>query len=112
MSTNHLGGVRGWLLIFCLSMTVRPLITVYTLTVQLPVFTTEADPKAIPLLYCCLSIPIVCFGLYSAYLLWTVNRKAVGVTKVYLLAFLIYWTLLALFPFLFPANTQTTPLAT
>jgi hypothetical protein len=111
MSTNHIKGVRGWLLIFCLSMTVRPLITVYTSAVQIPALASEADPKWILLLYYCLSVAIVCFGLYSAFLLWTVSRKAVSVTKVYLVAFLAYWILLALFPFLFPSDAQTTPLA-
>jgi hypothetical protein len=111
MSRIQHKGVRGWLLLFCLSMTVRPLIMVYTLAVQIPAFATQADPKAILLLYYCLSIAIVCFGLYSALLLWTVNHRAPTVAKVYLFAFLIYWTLVALFTFLLPPGEQTTRLA-
>ena len=59
--TFFLRGVRGWLLPFCLSMTVHPLITVYTLAVQFPAFRSKADPKAIRTLYVCLSIAIVWF---------------------------------------------------
>ena len=111
MTTKELKGVGGWLSIFCLTMTVRPLITIYTLVEQFPVFTTDADPKAIRVLYVFLSVAIVCFGLYSAFLLWTVNRRAVGVAKVYLFAMLFYWIVLAVMPFLFPPETRTTPLA-
>jgi Protein of unknown function (DUF2569) len=111
MSTKELKGVRGWLLIFCLTMTVRPLITFYTLTEQFPVFTSSADPKAIRILYVCLSIAIVCFGWYSAFLLWTTNSRAVSVAKVYLFATLFYWILLAVMPFLLSPDAQTTPLA-
>ena len=112
MEANQLKGVRGWLLVFCLSMTVRPLITVYTVLVLLPAFTSPTDPFAILLGYYCMTILIVAFGLYSAFLLWTVHKNAVITAKVNLVVMLIYWILLAFFPFLLPSDRRESGLAT
>ncbi len=112
METDQLKGVRGWLLVFCLSMTVRPLITVYTVIVLLPAFTSPTDPFAILLGYYSMTIAIVAFGLYSAFLLWIVHKNAVITAKVYLVAMLIYWILLAFFPLLLPSDMQESRLAT
>jgi hypothetical protein len=110
MSTKEHKGVGGWLLIFCLTMTARPLITVYTLTMQFPSFVSSADPKAIWIPYVCISVAIVCFGFYSAFLLWTSSRRAASVAKIYLFAMLAYWILVAVTPFFLPPDVQTTHL--
>jgi hypothetical protein len=112
MSTKPLTGIRGWLLLFCLTMTVRPLLALYTLAVQLPAFRTQADPKTLLLVYYCLSISIACFGLYSAFLLWTLSHRAIRVTKVYLCTLLVYWISLTLFSFFLLRHAPTLPLTT
>ena len=112
MAGDQLQGIRGWLLLFCLSMTMRPLITAYTLIALFPVFTTRTDPFAILLGYSLITTVFIGFGLYSAFLLWTVHKNAVITAKVYLVCFLIYWILLALSPFLLPSDMQTSHLAT
>ena len=110
MPTNELKGVRGWLFLFCLSMTIRPILTIYTLIEILPVFNHPEYPRWILLLYYGLSLMIAGFGFYSAFLLWASDKKAVRVTKVYLFAMLAYWVVVALFPFLFSEDLQESPL--
>lgn len=110
MAINNLKGVRGWLLIFCLSMTIRPLLMFQILIKLFPAFDNPEYPKAILVLFYGLSLAIAFFGLYSALLLWTVNRKAVAVTRVYLFCMLAYYMLVALFPYLFSADLQESAL--
>ena len=112
MAADEPEAIRGWLLVFCLTATVNPLITVATLIIAFPILRSDNVPSALLALYYGLHIAIVGFGLYSALLLWTINRKAVVLAKLYLWAYAITAVLLAYTPLLLPSDMQGSPSAT
>jgi hypothetical protein len=112
MRTKGLKGVRGWLLFFCISMTFRPLLTLHTLYLALPLFIDAPQVGLFFITYYAFSIIIVCYGLYSAFLLWTTNSKAITSTKKYLITFVAYTFLAAIFPLLSRRSSFSEPLST
>lgn len=89
-------GVRGWLLFFCLSLTVfSPLGTIVLVSLQIPDIVIQASqfsglPKVIFLIIT-FSLPsgFSLFGIYAGIALWRVRHNAVKIAKTYLFTFFI-----------------------
>jgi hypothetical protein len=99
--------IRGWLLLFCLGMTVNPLVGIRGAILGVSILKDQEVPAAVLVVYCGLRFAVLGLGLYSAILLWTRHRKAVVITKCCLVLYAISWALLALAPAVLPADVQT-----
>jgi hypothetical protein len=98
-------GVKGWLLWFCLVLTVfNPLLTVYNLvsgyTQASPLFDRFPGFRVVTILDFVLSAGIVCFGIYAGIALWKKRDGAVRTAKGYLQTFLAYAVIESVLPFM------------
>jgi hypothetical protein len=98
-------GVGGWLLFFCLSLTVfSPLITIvaiaasYTDTIQL--LDRFPGMTAITVIDTFLSVGVMAFSVYAGVGLWRVKPCAVQTAKRYLLCLLAYTAVESILPFM------------
>ena len=98
-------GVRGWLLLFCLSLTVfSPLLTIGSLGVGYSESSKYLDQytglRIINLIDIILSLGIMAFSIYAGAGLWSIRPGAVQMAKRYLLCFLGYHAVAAILPFM------------
>ena len=89
-------GMGGWLLLFSLSMTVRPLLAMVGVLGGLVLFATVPEDRLFMGSYIGLSVPMVGYCCYAAFLLWSKEASAPWVTRRYLWVFLAYGVLLSL----------------
>ena len=98
-------GVRGWLLFFCLSLTVfSPLMTMGSLGVGYSESSKYFDQfpglRVITVIDMFLSLGVVAFSIYAGAGLWGIRPGAVQMAKRYLLCFLGYHGVAAILPFM------------
>ena len=98
-------GARGWLLLFCLSLTVfSPLMTMGSLGVGYSESSKYFDQfpglRVITVIDIFLSLGIVAFSIYAGAGLWGIRPGAVQMAKRYLLCFLGYHAVAAILPFM------------
>ena len=97
-------GVRGWLLLFCLSLTIfSPLYTLYNLGVSYEasstLFNRYPDLQNVFILDLILSLGLTAFSIYAGLALWNIKPGAVKTAKIYLLVFLGYVVIASFLPF-------------
>jgi hypothetical protein len=90
-----LKGVKGWLLFFCVSLTIlAPLATLGQLGMEwnetAPYFTRFPSLHTAVMLETLMSIGLMAFSIYAGSALWSVKPKAVKIAKNYLLTMLAY----------------------
>ena len=117
-STQGPVGVRGWLLFFCLSLTVfSPLLTVVNLVSAYwqtsPLFDRFPGLQVITLLDALLSVGLTAFSIHAGVSLWKRRPGAVRTTKRYLVTLLAYTAVSCVLPFLagLPRGTHAAMLA-
>ena len=98
-------GVRGWLLWFCIALTIlMPLITSFKLVslyIQLyPFFNTFPPLLVIFIVDFVLSIGLTVFSIYTGIALWRIRPKAVKIAMTFLWVYLGYSILISLLPLL------------
>ena len=98
-------GVRGWLLLFCMSLTIfSPLYSAYTLFVSYeelsPLFKTYPVLENLVTVDIYLSIGLMIFSIYAGSSLWNIKPRAVEIAKIFLKVFLIYTIIGSIFPFM------------
>ncbi|HXG91456.1 MAG TPA: DUF2569 family protein [Blastocatellia bacterium] len=92
---DPLAGVKGWLLFFCIALTVLgPLITFANLVngynETSPLFDRFPGLRTAITADTALSALLMAFSIFAGISLWTKNRNAVKIAKAYLITFLIY----------------------
>jgi hypothetical protein len=90
-----LRGVGGWLLFFCISLTMlSPLITLYRLLSAfgpvLRVSGTYPGLLVVTIIDTVLSVGLMAFSIFAGISLWRVAPKAVSIAKAYLISLLVY----------------------
>ena len=97
-------GVKGWLLFFCLVLTVvGPLLTVvtfsYAVSEIIEYFDTFPGLLNMLIIDCVLSVGLMSFSVYAGIALWRIKPNAVKIAKSYLVCYLIYAFIAAGLPF-------------
>ena len=92
---NPLVGVKGWLLFFCVVLTVlSPLLTTVNIVngynETSPFFEIFPGLKTAVMTDTILSILVMCFSIFAGISLWTRRPNAVKIAKAYLITVLIY----------------------
>ena len=98
-------GVGGWLLLFCLFLTVfSPLATIFNLVSGYneasPYFDQFPGLVNLAIVDGMLSIGLMVFSIYVGIALWKIRQGAVKIAKKYLLVFLGYSILAIFLPFM------------
>ena len=98
-------GVRGWLLLFCLGLTVfTPLLTIRSLAMacikSLEYFDQFPGLLVITVIDTILSLGLIAFGFYAGVGLWGIRPGAVKMAKRYLLCILGYQAISAILTFM------------
>ena len=98
-------GVGGWLLFFCLSLTVfSPLITIIALiasyTDAFRLLDSFPGVMAITVIDTFLDLVVMAFSVYAGVSLWRVKPGAVRTAKRYLLCLLAYVAVASILPFM------------
>lgn len=98
-------GVSGWLLLFCLSLTVfGPVISICSTVVYYSQFYQYFDPFPglffITVIDIILTVVLMSFSIYAGVKLWRVRQGAVQTAKKYLFCFLAYQVVAAVLPFM------------
>lgn len=97
-------GVKGWLLLFCLSLTVfSPLLTLYNLGIAYEetssLFNRYPGLQNLFYIDLILSLALTAFSIYAGIALWNIKPDAVKIAKAYLLTFLAYTVVASILPF-------------
>jgi hypothetical protein len=97
-------GVKGWLLLFCLSLTVfSPLLTLYNLSIAYEetsaLFNRYPGMQTIFYTDLILSIALTAFSIYAGTALWNIKPGAVKIAKSYLLTLFAYTIIASVLPF-------------
>ncbi len=103
VSNPALKGVSGWLLLFCLGLTVfSPLITVFSLVGAYSDAPFDRFPSllTVTVIDTLLSAGLMAFSIYAGVALWRIRPGAVETAKKYLLCFLGYQVIAAILPFM------------
>lgn len=103
--TAGLVGVGGWLLFFCISLTIlSPVATaislIYSFSQTGAYFNIYPGLKAISIADVFLSAALMTFSVYAGATLWRKRPNAVRIAKSYLFAFLGYTAIAAVLPFM------------
>jgi hypothetical protein len=98
-------GVRGWLLFFCLSLTVfSPVASSVSLWFGYQSVSQYADLypgiKRVAMIDFPISIAIIYFSIYAGVALWRRKQNAVRIAKAYLLTFFGYTVVAVFLPFM------------
>jgi hypothetical protein len=98
-------GVRGWLLFFCLSLTVfSPIASCVSLWFGYQSVSQYADMypgiKRVAMIDFPISIAMMCFSIYAGVALWRRKQNAVRIAKAYLLTFFGYTVVAVFMPFM------------
>jgi len=111
-------GVGGWLLLFCLGLTVfSPLITIGSFAASYSQSSRYFDRfpglLVITVIDTFLSLGLMAFSIYAGVCLWRIRSGAVQTAKKYLLWFLVYLAIAAVLPFMagLPSTANDTLLA-
>jgi hypothetical protein len=101
---RSLGGVKGWLLFFCISLTIlTPLFITYRLYNNWeefrPVFFYFKLFKTKCIIDTVLGIGMMIFSIYTGIVLWTKQKNAVKTGKIFLVTALIYQIIISVLPF-------------
>jgi len=93
--TTKLNGVKGWLLLLCVAMTIlMPLFTLGNLGLAWIAsklyLDTFSSLHTLILVDSVLSIGLMVFSIYAGYALWSIKQNAVRTAKAYLLTTLAY----------------------
>ena len=101
---RRLRGVGGWLLLFCVGLTIlSPLVTLSTIVVGFgespEVFDEFPRLRIIMLAETVLCGTMMAFSVYAGICLWTIRPGAVRIAKCYLLCLLGAQTISAILPF-------------
>ncbi|MGD2295544.1 MAG: DUF2569 family protein [Candidatus Aminicenantes bacterium] len=88
-------GVKGWLLFFCVSLTIlSPILTSFVLITSygefLASFYNYLSLRIIAILYILISISITIFGIVAGVKLWVKRPNAVRITRAYLTTLLLF----------------------
>ncbi len=102
---DSLDGVKGWLLFFCLNLTVfSPLLTAYNLVTGYnevePYFSQFPGLQTVMTMDTILGIALMIFSIFAGYSLWAKRGNAVSTAKKYLVTFLVYSFIASVLPFL------------
>ncbi len=97
-------GVRGWLLLFCIGLTVlTPLVSLGSISMEYGAtseyFGRFPGLMIITITDMILSLGIMAFSIYAGVALWTIRPGAVRTAKTYLWFFLGYTGVAAILPF-------------
>ncbi|MGB7622063.1 MAG: DUF2569 family protein [Terriglobia bacterium] len=97
-------GVRGWLLLFCLALTVfGPLVTVFFLVANYQgaaqYFEQFPGLRMISQVDILLSVAVMAFSVYAGVALWRKKQNAVRIAKAYLWTYLAYSIVASGLPF-------------
>jgi Protein of unknown function (DUF2569) len=98
-------GVGGWLLVFCLTLTVfSPLMTIVNLHSAYqefnPLFRQFPGLLIVTVLDFMLSMGLMCFSISAGVALWQMKPSAVRTTKRYLMTFLLCTVIASILPFM------------
>jgi hypothetical protein len=98
-------GVGGWLLLFCLGLTVfSPLLTIGSLAASYSDSSQYFDQfpglLVVTVIDTLLSVGLMAFSIYAGTGLWRIRPGAVQMAKRYLLCFLGYHVVAAILPFM------------
>jgi len=111
-SAHHIG-VKGWLLLLCLILTlVNPVASICNLyssfKITSPFFNVYPGLRVITITDVVLSMGIVCFSIYAGISLWRIRPNGVAIAKAFLLTFMGYAVTANILPFLagLPANAN------
>jgi hypothetical protein len=99
---SALKGVSGWLLLFCLGLTVfSPLLTLFSLVAAYSDAPFHRFPGllTVTVIDTLLSVGLMAFSVYAGVGLWRIRPGAVQTAKRYLLCFLGYQVIAAVLPF-------------
>jgi len=101
---SRLKGVGGWLLFFCIGLTIlMPLLTLYNIVsgyqTAKPLFSRFPGLYDLMAIDTSVSFAIVVFSIYAGISLWRIRPGAVGLAKKYLLTLLAYSVLAFFLPF-------------
>jgi len=105
-NSNQYIGVKGWLLLLCLSLTIfDPLsMLIHTLLVSSlakPYFTTHKNLFYLIFINGIFNIALITYSIYAGICLWRLYKGAVGIAKKYFI-FLFFYSLIGAFlPYLF-----------
>ena len=97
-------GVKGWLLLFCIILTViNPLITVFNLVggynESKAYFAAYPGLQTLFAIDSVLSIGLVAFSIFAGISLWMIRPNAVKIAKIWLFSFLAYSILIIFLPY-------------
>lgn len=98
--------VRGWLLLFCVALTiVSPIGTtanlLYGFSKTSPLFAYIPGLRNTIITDAILSVALMCFSVYAGVRLWKITAGAVGVAKKYLMVYLGYNIFSMVLPFIY-----------
>jgi hypothetical protein len=98
-------GVRGWLLFFCISLTVfNPLTCLAGIEADLQLIgrlsSNYSGLRTMSFVECILSLAIAGYSIYAGVGLWRVEQGAVGKARIFLLCSLAYHVTDAFLPFM------------
>jgi len=104
MNEDKYKGVAGWLLLFCLGLTVfSPSITIGSLVTAYSQTSIYFDQFpglfVIIVIDTLLSVILTAYGIYAGVRLWRIQPNAVQTAKRYLLCFLGYQVIASILPF-------------
>ncbi len=112
-------GVDGWLLLFCLSLTVfNPIAGLYSIMASykeaFQFFAKFPNLIIIATIYAVLTLLLASFGLYTGRKLWGVKADALKTAKKFLWASLAYVISIAILPYFagLPSTTETNAVIT
>lgn len=102
-SQRQYKGVRGWLLLLCVGLTIfNPIDTVqfiaFNFSANYPHFDQFPNLRVLTYLDMVLALGVMALGVYAGVALWRVRPRAVQTAKNYYLCFLAYTVIAAIFP--------------
>ncbi len=104
-NTKTKKGVGGWLLLFCVGLTIlSPLYTFYSLVTGYnetqPFYHQYPGLLTMTIIDIILSVGLMAFSIYAGISLWNIRPRAVKTAKTYLLSLLGYSILVIFLPFI------------
>ena len=104
-SQRQYKGIRGWLLLLCVNLTIfNPIVTVVNIASNYSANAGHFDQfpnlRILTALDVVLALGVMAFSVYAGVALWRVQPRAVQTAKNYYLCFLAYAVIAATFPFM------------
>ncbi|HPP05780.1 MAG TPA: DUF2569 family protein [Syntrophorhabdaceae bacterium] len=103
---NQYTGVKGWLLLLCLSLTIfdplSMLIHMFLVSsLAKPFFHTHRNLFYLIFINGVLNIALITYSIYAGICLWRIYKGAVGTAKKYFIFLFLYSLISGFFPYLF-----------